>query len=617
MKDIKIRDLYAGKPDAKDELYFDGVDSFIKTFVLADHFNIDALISGNHCFITGFKGTGKTALLFYLDDKLRMEDAATCSSFIFFKEDFTDVRRNELQEFSRRVQSSVTVEPGALTETTEFEYIWRWIMFKQIVNDNELYSRNLFVDDDHWLAFESTVAQIKDPRDSRKVIIPNKIRLAVPFKDPATMTEVTPELEVDFQSPRSKQFREFVSLVDKAEKEFLLLTRADIPYYVFVDELEAYYGNPQIFNRDLYMIRDLVFTVKRFNAIFARAQMQKTKIVCSVRSEILTAISRFIVTKEINKIISGFSIPLDWNYSNNNSYAHPIIQILLKRIAVCSDAEDVPSLDLYRRWFPENIHGMEPASYILNNSWCKPRDMVRLIATAQNSLHNNDIAFKESVFNSITKAYSLESLQEIKEELRALYTSDEIDCIIACFTGYRTAFSVTDLQKRIEQLFKGTVLEVKFVQVLNDLYRLGFLGNFLPASKTYHWQHRGDPMLIMSDEWRLYVHYALHSALSIGNKNDSALNRGREPQIGDTTQATVNDVIKSFALVEFKLYGVTYNGSIHIAEFGKAGYGYIKWLPSVIHDGDKFDVILDRYDEKYSRWTLRLNTAKVGNPFSE
>lgn len=96
MKDIKIRDLYAGKPDAKDEINFEGWDNFIKTFVVADHFNLDLLTRGNHCFITGFKGTGKTALLFYLDDKLKNEDESTCSSFIFFKEDFADVKRSEL-----------------------------------------------------------------------------------------------------------------------------------------------------------------------------------------------------------------------------------------------------------------------------------------------------------------------------------------------------------------------------------------------------------------------------------------------------------------------------------------------------------------------------------------
>lgn len=73
MKNIKIRDLYAGKPDAKDEINFEGWDNFIKTFVVADHFNLNLLMEGNHCFITGFKGTGKTALLFYLDDMLNAQ----------------------------------------------------------------------------------------------------------------------------------------------------------------------------------------------------------------------------------------------------------------------------------------------------------------------------------------------------------------------------------------------------------------------------------------------------------------------------------------------------------------------------------------------------------------
>ena len=123
MTDIRIKDLYAGKPDAKDEINFDGWDNFLKTFVVADHFT-----NGNHCFITGFKGTGKTALLFYLDDKLKNTDESTCSSYIFFKEDFADARRAELQEISKRVLSSVSVEQGALTGAKEFEYIWGWII---------------------------------------------------------------------------------------------------------------------------------------------------------------------------------------------------------------------------------------------------------------------------------------------------------------------------------------------------------------------------------------------------------------------------------------------------------------------------------------------------------
>ena len=360
------------------------------------------------------------------------------------------------------------------------------------------------------------------------------------------------------------------------------------------------------------MIRDLVFTVKRMNSIFAKYGMKKIKIICSVRSEVLTAISRFVVTKEINKVISGFSVPLIWNYNNSNSYAHPIIQILLKRIAVCSNSEDKSSLDIYRKWFPENIHGMEPASYILNNSWCKPRDMVRLITTAQNSLHNNDVSFSKAVFDSISKAYSEDSLQEIKEELRALYSSEEIDCIISCFTGYKTTFSLSELLIRINRYYQGTVLEKSFVQVLNDLYRLGFLGNFLPSAKIYHWQHRGDSIPIMSDEWRLVIHYALHGALSLGSRNDYGQNRNRDPQTGDIAKATVTRIQKSFVSVEFKLYGRLFDGSIHISEFGKNGYGYIKNLSSIVHPQDQLDVIVCEYDDLYSCWRLKLNINTEG-----
>lgn len=606
MKNIKIRDLYAGKPDAKDEINFEGLENFRKTFVVADHFNLELLTNSNHCFITGFKGTGKTALMFYLDDLLKKEDESTCSSFIFFKEDFTDAKRDKIQSYSNRVLSSVSVEQGALIESTEFEYIWRWLIFKQIVNDNEEYNKNLFVNDENWDKFERIVGRIKAPRNKRKMLITNMIKCAMTYKNYSTMSEVIPEIEVNLQMTSSEHYQDFIALVDAAEEAFSCLERTNIPYYIFVDELEAYYGDTSIFTRDLYMIRDLIFTVKRFNTNFARASMKNTKIICSVRSEIITAISRFIVTKEINKSISGFSVPLNWNYTNSNSYAHPIIQILLKRIAVCSEAENESSLDIYRKWFPEHINDIEAASYILNNSWSKPRDMVRLITVAQNSLHNNTSTFSQIVFDSIAKAYSEDSLQEIKEELRALYTSEEIDCIINCFSGYRTSFSVNDLQKRIEKYYKGTVLDIKIRQVLEDLYRLGFLGNFLPASKVYHWQHRGDTSLILSDEWRLCVHFALYGALALGGRYDRGLNCNQEAQIGDVTRVIVYDVIPSFALCEFKLYGKVYKGSIHIAEFGNQGYGYINRLSDIIHDGDQFRAALIEYDIKYSSWKLKL-----------
>ena len=231
---------------------------------------------------------------------------------------------------------------------------------------------------------------------------------------------------------------------------------------------------------------------------------------------------------------------------------------------------------------------------------------MRLISTAQNGLLNHNTTFTQAVFNTTIRTYSEESLEEIKEELRALYTSEQIDCIISCFTGYRTSFSVKDLRERIHDYFPNSVLEVNFVQVLNDLYRLGFIGNFLPVGKTYHWQHKGDSRLIMTDEWRICIHFALHSALSIGSRYDFGLTRSKEPQTGDVVVSTVIRVLKSFVLVEFTHYGAKYKGSMHISEFSKYKHEYIRSLRSIVSQGDTFNTSIDKWDEKYSSWKLHI-----------
>lgn len=606
MNEIKLKDIYAGKPDAKDEIDFEGLEEFIKTYVVAEHFNIESLIRGTNCFITGFKGTGKTALLFYLDNRFKEIDESTCSSFIFFKEEFTDTKRSELESIAKRILSSISVEKNALVDNQEFEYIWRWLLFKRIVSDNEEYNRGLFLDDENWKKFENIIGKIKSPNNRKKIIIPSKIKMAVPYKDSSTQSMISPEVEVDLQNTSNDNYLKFMEVIDEAEKLLMNTTRTDIPYYIFVDELEAYYGDISIFKRDLGLIRDLIFTVKRLNCNFSTVNMKHTKIICSVRSEILTAISRFVVTKELNKVTAGFAVPLMWNYSNTSSYMHPIIQILLKRIAVCEGCVNPDYKNVYERWLPENIHGIEPANYILNNSWCKPRDIVRLIATAQNSIYNNSKAFNQSVFDSIVKTYSEESLTEIKEELKALYDTEQIDTIISCFMGYKTTFSVKQLTERINTYFQGSVLETQFTQVINDLYRLGFLGNFLPVSKTYRWQHKGDGRVILSEEWRLLVHYALHGALSLGGQQNYGLNRGESPEVGDVAQAIVKKIIKSFAIVEFKHYGKLYLGSIHISEFTKLGYGYISNLKSIVQVGDEYRVALKKYDENRESWEVEI-----------
>lgn len=605
MKNILIKDIYAGKPDAKDEISFEGLDEFIKTFVVPNNCNLESLISGNYCFISGFKGTGKTALLFYLDNLIKERDKSACSSFIFFKDELTESKKNRYEEFSRRMLSSISIERETLINNKDFEYIWRWLFLKRIIIDNEEFNGGLFIDNEEWNKFKKIIMKIKDPNNKRKTIIPPKLKLGIPYTNKNTGEVISPEIEVDFQKQTGENnFIEFINLIDEAEIAFSKVTRTDIPYYIFVDELEAYYGEKSVFERDLYLIRDLIFTVKRFNTIFANCHFECTKIICSVRTEIINAISRFIVTKELNKITSGFEVPLRWNYNNTNSFTHPILQILLKRIAF-SEIEPDENIRkdkaIIETWFHEKIHDIEPANYILNNSWFKPRDIVRLIISAQNSIHSDSNSFTQAVFDSFQKQYSIDSLIEIKEEMRALYSAEEIETIMNCFTGFRSMFSLNQLKKKIEEYYPNTILEKNLSDILSDLYRLGFVGNYFPASQMYRWQHKGDDRIILSDEWRIMIHQALQSALSIGKRQDFSLKRRELPQIGDVVNASIISMNKSFLKVKFQYYGTHCFGSIHISELSSA---YIEDISIFASVGDELKSKILGYNNKHSEWKL-------------
>lgn len=605
MRKITIKDIYSGKPDAKDEINFDGLSGFIKTFIVPQNINLDSLLKGNHCFISGYKGTGKTALLFYLDNLIRENDSSACSSLIFFKEEFAELKKEEFDKFSKRGLSSITIDKDTLLKNSEFEYIWRWLFFKRIVADNEEFNGGLFVDNEEWSDFVKIVSKIKGPVNIKKSVIPNRVKLAIPYTD-STGTSIAPEMEVDLsRDSKENNYSSFIKLVDDAEVALSKVTKTDIPYHIFVDELEAYYGDQEVFKRDLYLIRDLIFTVKRFNTIFSSSNLSNIKIICSIRSEIVNAISRFIVTKELNKVISGFEIPLKWNYNNTNSFSHPIMQILLRRIAISESEDD----DRYRsdkeiiaQWFPETIHDIEPSNYVLNNSWHKPRDIVRFIISAQNSINSDSTSFSQAVFSSLHKQYSIDSLNEIREEMRALYTSEQIEEIINVFTGFKSVFSVHQLRTRVNSFFGNSILDTDFIAVLNDLYRLGFIGNFFPASQMYRWQHKGDDRLIISDEWRIMIHQALQSALSVGKRHDYSMKRLENPQTGDVVYFEVKSISKSFVNGFIDYFGRSYPAYIHISQLADV---YIHDIKEYVSEGEELRTAIIEYDEKRYKWSLR------------
>ncbi len=599
---VKIRDIYIGKPDAKDEITYDGYDNFLKTYVIPQNVDTNELIKRKDCFfIRGYKGTGKTALLFYLNNEIMCRDAQTCTSFIFFKEDYTPVKRSQMGNVAESLSYSIDISKNVMLKEQNFEYIWKWIFFKKLIDDNEEYNNGLFINNSLWDSFKKCINRISSNGYTKKILkMPKKVSVET---DKASV-------EVDFGQLDVEHENVFIEIIDKAQKYFKRLKRTDIPYYIFVDELEAFFSDVDIFKRDIRMIRDLLITVKEFNGMFASLGFKNTKIFSSIRTEIINSINRFVVSKEINKVISGFEVVLNWDYKSTDTYKHPIIEIWLKRIHMLESlsGENMSMERIYKKWFPEQIMGMEPAVYILNNSWLKPRDIVRFLLCTQNCIEADREAYVQAVFDAIRGSYSKECLKELIEELNALYSPHDIELIISCFRGFKISFSYEEIKQHIDEKFEDTFLQKNMDAVINDLYRIGLLGNKGKYTNVPRWQHRGNDIVLMDEDWVFTIHPALTKELSLTLKKDK-ITSSNIPQVGDFVELKVTKIYTNGIICTFRKNKNIYNGFIPIGEISD---NYIYDIKDIVKVGDNYSAFVIDFDIERNRWFLSI---KIANQF--
>lgn len=607
MSKIRVKDIYIGKPDARDEVTTEGEENFIESFVTPPQFDFEGLINGSKYFIRGYKGTGKTALLYYLDSMIKDKDQMACTSYIFFKSDFSTIHRENLQSISNRIINSITIQKDTYKINQDFEHIWKWLLFKRIIEDNEYNNYGIFINDSNWYKFKNIVESILCEK-KRSFMLQSKVEISLNYLF-IDGSSVAPKVLLDFDNKDNmKQYSIFVELIEEATNILSTLTRGSIPYYIFIDELEAFYGEKEILIRDLKMLRDLIITTKKLNVYFDQCGFTKFKIICSVRTEILNSITRFIPGKEINKITSGYECNLIWDYNNTNSYNHPIFKIWLRRIQMAEKKNNnfLSFEEIYKKWFPEKIDNVEVVNYILNSSWSKPRDIVRFLTATSNCLHSASTSYTQAVFDASMKEYSKESMKEIIEELIALYSSEEINKIINCLTGFKPTFSYSEIKNRIDVLFKGTFIENNLVAILTDLYRLGILGNYSLSSKNHRWQHKSDDRIVIDDDWLIVVHRALHKALSLSvryGRKRSSMAYIDKIKSGEIVDVRVNRINKFFLLVEFYVDSIKQSGSVHISELS---YDYVNDINQFANIGDRFKAKVLNYNNKYNNWNITL-----------
>lgn len=515
---MKLKDIYIGTTDAKNELLANSPDEvarFVRLYVTPPALSIEKFAERTKYFISGLKGTGKTALLRYVAIKLD-ESLNSVSRFILFKSEVDEDLRSD---FAKAARVQLVHENSSDSDDADFETVWRWFIYRKIAQLVNSENSHAFQQNSKLSEFCELVNSERFDKSEKTGLM----RLIPAIKRGTVEISRSPKLGLELDWDENGKARiNFNELVYKADAAFENLSPDIRRTNLFFDELELNYSTKKQHQRDSRLVRDLIVTIERINAIAKRLGFNLC-LYAAVRSEVLTAIEA--IGKEINKPMADFGAEILWNRSGLFAEQQPLIKLIEQRINISREDNNLPTLspsELWKQYFPRSIMEQAPQAYILTNSWYRPRDVVRILIAVQEHAPDDE-TFTQTSLQAVRKKYSTASWVEMTEELRARYSSTEIDGIKHLLYGGKRIFPITDLSRRASRIceeYPDSAVLLKnhdLKKVLRDLYRIGIIGNYdgkWPSGQDkIRYSFRGDDELLT--ERPIYIHSALRAHLSV------------------------------------------------------------------------------------------------------
>lgn len=516
---LQLKDLVLGKTDAKNELLetdTKSINRFTDSFLLPDNIIPSDFINGKKFFISGLKGTGKTALLRFIDIKAQKEHLAK-TAFILFKSDFSE---DDKTAFSRAANTYI-VEDLNNTEISEGDYInvWMWFIHRQVVRDM-LSDNDFFVRNSEWEKYSRCVSAPKlgDEDAGIKRYFPKLKQGRVEIEGDWDFFKI--KLGFDIDGDQTKKVN-FATLVRQANELFERLTPTSKKYLLFVDELELTLGKKKQYQKDIQLIRDLILAINKFNTI-AKKHRYNTYAIAAIRSEVITSIESS--GKEINKSITDFGTTLYWEAKATEDFkTHPLIKIISKKIQAAEkyigEIQVSSDKEIWEKYFPTAINDKPIYEFILNKTWYRPRDIVRLLTIAQQQFPDKE-KFSKQVLESIGKEYSRQCWVEQAEELSSTYTKEEISAIKKILSSLECPFTLVDITRKMDSIrniytdVDNLLNKYRIGDILSHLFKLGIVGN---TGENMRFSFRGDDELIIENN--MTIHNSLWNYLSLQNKH--------------------------------------------------------------------------------------------------
>lgn len=528
---ISLRRLRFGALDARYEVITrdpSHIEHFRESFVSPSGISIEEFMRGMRFFVYGMKGAGKTAFLRYL--RLKAEEDKCATKFTSFSTAISDQAREKIfKDAGIRIYEQKDIEPRGSAVNMWIIFIFRQIA--DLVEENKVaftsnHQTRVFCEMIRRFHKEETKSMVTWLSNAIKT---GKYKLKAKYIE-ANLTGKAAEAEQEYT----------IDLVVKQGFDLLrsLSWEGIKRIYIFFDELNLSFGSRDQHRRDAILIRDLILAIDQLNNFFIE-QEKPIYVLAAARSEVLNALN--VPTEEIRKVLTDRGRELRW-FGLTAGDKWPIIDLVTKKIQASEKlANQKPSADVFVDYFQHGIFGMSPQSFIVELTWCNPRDLVLLLGTAAEKA-GNEPRFGEAVLTKVLDQFSEAAWSEKVEELNVEYAAVEIHSMKKILLNFYRYFKADQFEKEavkkggLDQNVKTLVAKRRVSKVLEDLYRVGIIGQ---SSKEptesglglrqlrEHWAYRGDENFDPS-AWMI-VHRAFWPELRLGRIHAQTESVAKQP----------------------------------------------------------------------------------------
>lgn len=485
---LDVSSINFGQIDARNEILNrerSVRDLFLDSFYIPPAIDIDLLKNGSKFLIVGPKGSGKTALLRYLGNELDKKNNSL-SRFIVFRDEVTEQDRVKIANLADfRLYSHESDETTADFDVMDCTSGWQIFIHREIV---EVLGRNehLFAKTPEIARYMSLVGKFFSNFETTgfKKLLSTFTKGRV--KTGGFGTEL--EFEANFIDKNGNvDVSEFARYCNQTISRISF--NPDYPsarINLFFDEVNLTFVSGENFRRNAVLVRDLVSACGSMNTKFSENQIP-IYLYTALRREVISSVEGSV--RELQKWVEDSGVNIEWiSKADKPSTNQPLLKMLMQRISAnekrATGTKVNPKHLKLEDYFDERSFGINVPSFLIFETWGRPRDLVRLLTIAQSRVRKGH-KFDKSAFSQVAEEYSVSCWEEKSDELNAKYSKAEILSIKRALIGMPPRFPRSELDARIsyqcnndpraKQFFGGRNLEV----VLEDLHKVGVLGNIL------------------------------------------------------------------------------------------------------------------------------------------